>query len=95
MLDERDYVSGSSERSKVGKASRLKKLRRTKNRSIEKSFGEILTKNFQKELRNSEIWEQMVAEFGEEKAERMLNEFKAEVKPGCNINEPRYRPEDF
>jgi len=38
--------------------------------------------NFQKELRNSEIWDQMVAEFGEEKAEQILKECKAEVKPG-------------
>lgn len=38
--------------------------------------------NFQKELCNSEIWDQMVAEFGEEKAEQILKECKAEVKPG-------------
>jgi hypothetical protein len=85
MLDERDYVSGSSERSKVGKASRLKKLRRMKNKDVEKNISDLFTKNFQKELRNSEIWDQMVAEFGEEKAERILKECKAEVKPGYDI----------
>lgn len=42
-----------------------------------------MTKNFQKELRNSEIWDQMVAEFGEEKAEQLLKGIKAEVKPGA------------
>jgi len=41
-----------------------------------------MTSNFQKELRNSELWDQMVAEFGEEKAEQILKECKAEVKPG-------------
>ena len=85
MLDERDYVSGSSERSKVGKASRLKKLRRVENKSIEKNISDVFTKNFQKQIRNSEIWDQMVSEFGEEKAERILKECKAEVKPGHDI----------
>jgi len=33
-----------------------------------------MTINFQKQLRNSEIWDQMVAEFGEEKAEQLLKE---------------------
>jgi isopropylmalate/homocitrate/citramalate synthase len=84
-LDERDYVSGSSERSKVGKASRLKKLRQMKNKNVEKNFSEIFTKNFQKEIKNSEIWDQMVAESGEEKAKRILKECKAEVKPGYDI----------
>jgi hypothetical protein len=69
----------------VGKASRLKKIRRSKNVGFEKNFSELLTKNFQKELRNSEIWDQMVAEFGEEKAKRILEECKAEVKPGYDI----------
>ena len=49
---------------------------------MEKRFSELMTKNFKKELRNSEIWDQMVAEFGEEKAERLLQDCKAEVKPG-------------
>ncbi len=85
VLDERDCVSGNSEKSKVGKASRLKKERRAKNKNIEKNFTDIFTKNFQTEIRDSEIWDQMVAEFGEEKAERVLMECKAEVKPGCDI----------
>lgn len=82
MLDERDYVSGSSERSKVGKASRLKKLRRMQNENIEENLSNLFTKNFQREIKNSEIWDQMVAEFEEEKAEKMLRGCKAEVKPG-------------
>jgi len=78
-LDERDSVSGSPERSKVGKGKRLKHLRREKYSDIEKQFAELMTKNFQKELRNSEVWDQMVAEFGEEKAEKILKECKADV----------------
>ena len=79
----------------MGKASRLKKLRRMKNKNIEEDLSDLFTKNFQKEIRNSEIWDQMVAEFGEEKAERILKECKAEAKQGYDIDEPRYRPEDF
>jgi hypothetical protein len=95
MLDERSYASGSLERSKVGKGKRLKHLRRSKNTDIGKKFADLMTKNFQKEFRNSEIWDQMVAEFGEEEADRILKECKAEVKPGYDIDAPRYRPEDF
>ena len=66
----------------MGKGARLKRLRRRQAPGLEKRFSELMTKNFQKELRNSEIWDQMVAEFGEEKAERLLQDCKAQVKPG-------------
>jgi len=66
----------------MGKGARLKRIRRRQAPGLEKRFSELMTKNFQKELRNSEIWDQMVAEFGEEKAERLLQDCKAEVKPG-------------
>ena len=66
----------------MGKSARLKRLRRRQAPGLEKRFSELMTKNFQKELRNSEIWDQMVAEFGEEKAERLLQDCKAQVKPG-------------
>jgi hypothetical protein len=39
-----------------------------------------MTKNFQTELRNSKIWDQMVAEFGEKRAQEILKQCKAEVK---------------
>jgi uncharacterized protein YaaW (UPF0174 family) len=68
----------------LGKGTRLKRLRRSKE-DIEKRFSELLTKNFQKELRNSEMWDQMVAEFGEEKAEKLLREIKAEGRFGDDI----------
>jgi uncharacterized protein YaaW (UPF0174 family) len=41
-----------------------------------------MTKNFQKELRNSEICDQMVAQFDKKRAEEILKECKAEVKQG-------------
>ena len=66
----------------MGKGARLKRSRRPKEIDIKKKFAEHLTKNFQKQLRNSEIWDQMVAEFGEDRPEKILKECKAEVKPG-------------
>lgn len=49
---------------------------------MEQKFAELMTKNFQEELRDSVIWEQMVAEFGQEKAEQYLKEIKAQVSEG-------------
>ena len=66
----------------MGKGARIKRLRRKPMIGLKETLSERLTENFQKELRNSEIWDQMVAEFGEEKAEQILKECKAEVKPG-------------
>ena len=51
-----------------------------KNSGMGSRFSELMTKNFQRQLRNSELWDQMVAEFGEERAEEILKECKAEVK---------------
>ena len=39
-----------------------------------------VTANFQRELRNSELWDEMAAEFGEKRSEEMLSKCKAEVK---------------
>lgn len=69
----------------MGKASRLKKLRRLKAHGVEKRFAQLFEKNFQKEIRNSEIWDQMVAEFGEEKALQMLKDIKVQAGPGDKI----------
>lgn len=80
MLDERDFVPGRFEGSKMGKGSRLKRARRMDALGLEKKFAERMTKNFQKELRNSELWDQIVAQFGEERAEEIIKECKAEVK---------------
>jgi uncharacterized protein YaaW (UPF0174 family) len=69
----------------MGKGARIKRLRRSQKEGIETEFSERLTINFQKQLRHSEIWDQMVAQFGEEKAEQLLKECKAEVKPGDEV----------
>ena len=62
------------------KRPRLRK--KSEKKDFPKAFSDKLTENFQKQLRNSEIWDQMVAEFGEEKAKKILKECKAEIKPG-------------
>jgi hypothetical protein len=69
----------------MGKAKRLKRLRRQKSIDIEEKYVSLLTKNFQQEIRNSEIWDQMVAEFGEEKATQILKGCKADIVPGEDI----------
>ena len=69
----------------MGKGARLKRLRKEGKRGFKEAFSDLLTKNFQKELRNSEIWEKMVAEYGEEKAWQILKECKAEVKEGGDL----------
>ncbi|MFZ1986862.1 MAG: hypothetical protein WAU91_20795 [Desulfatitalea sp.] len=69
----------------MGKGARLKRTRREQAVGIEEKMAELMTKNFQKEIRNSEIWDQIVAQFGEEKAKQLLAECKAEVKPGGGL----------
>lgn len=66
----------------MGRKSRLKK-ERSKQKDIVNArfFSDKLTENFQKEIRQSEMWDQMVAEFGEERAEQILKECKADIKP--------------
>jgi len=39
-----------------------------------------MTKEFQKRLRSSPMWKQMVDEFGEAEAERLIKECRAEIK---------------
>jgi hypothetical protein len=80
-----DESSGGILGKAMGKKARLKRERKKQAAGFEKKFSELMTKNFQKELRNSEIWDQMVAEFGKEKAEQLLKECKADVKPGDKI----------
>ncbi len=41
---------------------------------------EQMTREFQKRIRNSPIWKQMVDQFGEEEAERLIKECKAAIK---------------
>jgi len=69
----------------LGKKARIKRLRRSQRNGSEKLLSDRMTINFQKELRKSEIWDQMVAQFGEEKAQKLLNECTAEVKSGDDL----------
>ena len=41
---------------------------------------DLLTRNFQREIRNSELWPQMVAQFGEAQAEAFLLQCKGELR---------------
>jgi len=68
----------------MGKGKRIKQKRR---KGFVEEFSERLTVNFQKQVRNSKIWDQMVAQFGEERAEELLREMKAEFKPGTMPHE--------
>lgn len=45
-----------------------------------RGFKEKLTENFQKQILNSPLWPQMVAQFGEEKALELLRQCKADIK---------------
>ncbi len=64
-----------------GKRLRIKRKRKQSGKGISSDFSQRLTDNFQKELRGSELWDQMVEEFGEKRAEEILRECKAEIKP--------------
>ena len=81
----------------MGKAKRLKGKRKRKQsgKGILSDFSQLLTENFQSELRESELWDQMVKEFGEKRAEEILRECKAEIKPGMAPDESGNRPEDL
>jgi hypothetical protein len=60
----------------MGKAQRIRKERETIHES-----NEMLSELFRQEIRNSEMWPQMVAMYGEEKAEALLKECRGEIKP--------------
>ncbi len=79
----------------MGKGKRLKSRRKQKKKGFLKEFSDSLTANFQRELRNSELWDEMVAEFGEKRAEEILHECKAEMKPGLVSDEVGDRTEDI
>lgn len=81
----------------MGKGKRLKSKRKRKRsgKSISSDFSQRLTENFQKELRGSELWDQMVEEFGEKRAEEILRECKAEIKPSGLADGSGNRTKDF
>jgi len=79
----------------MGKSKRLKGKRKQLGKGFLLEISNRLTENFQRELRKSELWDQMVAEFGEKRAEEMLRECKAEVKPGLGLDESGDRTKDI
>ena len=79
----------------MGKGKRLKHHQRRLGGGFFKEFSDRLTANFQRELRNSELWDHMVAEFGQNRAEEILRECKAEVKPGPVPDETGDRTKDI
>ena len=79
----------------MGKGKRLKGKRRRMGSGILAEVTNRLTANFQRELRNSELWGEMVAEFGEKRAEELLRECKAELRPGLPPYESGGRTKDI
>jgi len=79
----------------MGKGKRLRGQRKRSAGGVLSALSARLTENFQRELRNSELWEQMVAEFGEQRAEELLRECKADVKPGLVPDGSGDRPTDL
>lgn len=41
---------------------------------------EQMTKEYQKQIRNSPLWNEMVKKYGKEEAEKLLRNFKAEIR---------------
>lgn len=39
-----------------------------------------MTKEYQKKILNSPIWDEIVKKYGKEEAEKLLKEFKAEIR---------------
>ena len=63
----------------MGKGKRLRLKKRQQGKGFAEQFSGRFSENFQRELRNSELWDQMVAEFGEEKALELLKDCKADI----------------
>jgi hypothetical protein len=79
----------------LGKSKRLKGKRKRVGAGVCAELSARLTASFQRELRQSELWDQMVAEFGEQRAEEILRECTAEVQAGFTTHEPGDRPTDL
>lgn len=79
----------------MGKGKRLKGKQGVYQTDFLSHAQELLTRNLQKQIRNSEIWPQMVAEFGEAKAEELLKQCKGELRPGCGPNATGHGSKDI
>jgi len=71
----------------MGKGKRIRAKHAEQSAEFQRHADDLLTRSFQKELRNSELWPMMVAEFGEEKAGQLLRECKGELRPGLPCDE--------
>jgi hypothetical protein len=69
----------------MGKCKRLKKLRKIPEKFISEKFQEAFSRNFQMELMNSELWDEIVAQHGKKRALEIIRECKAEVKTDLEI----------
>lgn len=79
----------------MGKGKRNKAKRAKQATDFQSHAAELLTRNFQKEIRNSEFWPKMVAEFGEQKAEQLLRECKGALRPEGSNDEAGDRSTDL
>ena len=79
----------------MGKGKRNKAKRMSQETGFYAHAADALTRNFQKEIRNSEFWPKIVAEFGEARAEQLLRECKGELRPEGSIDEAGDRPKDL
>lgn len=79
----------------MGKGKRIRAKRMAMGTDFLTHAQEVLTRNVQREIRNSEIWPQMVAQFGEAKAEDLLKQCQGELRPGLMPDEAGDGPEDI
>jgi hypothetical protein len=47
--------------------------------SFQNEFSKVFSEKFTKNLKGSEIWQELVAKYGEEKAEEIAREVKADI----------------
>ncbi len=64
----------------MGKGKRIREKRRERRSEFLDHAQELLTRNYQNEIRNSDLWPQMVAQFGEAKAKELLKECRGELR---------------
>jgi len=79
----------------MGKGKRIKLGRRLRGTDFLTHAQAVLTRNFQKRIRNSAIWPQMVARFGETKADELLKQCQGELRPGWMADETGDGSEDI
>lgn len=65
----------------MGKGKRLRLKKKKQQKGFAEQFSERFSENFLREVKNSELWDEMVAEFGEEKALALLKDVKADIAP--------------